>query len=447
MMVTDPPKKPIHQRFDIILNLEKWALWVCLFLVYLIPFSKISFKVLKIIPSDLSPFIFQYGIHPYINFAAQGLAFPLLFHVWLHSRNTGHFSPYYRSFIFFLMALLSLQTFLQITLVHIDQPFMMQMAGLGMGLLLIIIYGLFIPGILGPKLFWRHLTISCGTLVILSIVLFPIFGSNMYRGGRFIGLFKHIPHMVSASTFAFIGLFPQIFDDQSIKWKKKIVLIILWTLIGLVVFMTATKAAIITICIATCIGVWKLESRIKAIKLFRFAFSFLLILGLFTLGPMAGKVMVEVATGQRQLGDRPAQDGVSERIKEITRGWSYFKENPWIGKGLMFKFMNTDGVELSHYNSYKDPHNFFVSAAVIGGRPLLCFSLIAYLMMILVTIKSLIKKEPHQLTSTIFLVAHLPVFLIYHQHFSLGGIGDRVYWSIFGLLALSQGPLFKQETF
>ena len=80
----------------------------------------------------------------------------------------------------------------------------MQLAGLGMAVVLILLYSVFIPGLFPVErfVFWvKWISVSS---VLLSLIMLPVFWPFMFKGGRFIGIFKHIPHMVSCSTFAFI---------------------------------------------------------------------------------------------------------------------------------------------------------------------------------------------------------------------------------------------------
>jgi O-antigen ligase len=104
--------------------------------------------------------------------------------------------------------------------------------------------------------------------------------------------------------------------------------------------------------------------------------------------------------------------------------------------GLLYKFLNKkeEGIEVESYNSFKDPHNLFVSAAVIGGHPLFVLAILGYLLMIIGAIKGLNQNEPNRQIIGLFLLSHLPVFVIYHAHFSLGGMADRIYWLVFGYL-------------
>jgi hypothetical protein len=53
------------------------------------------------------------------------------------------------------------------------------------------------------------------------------------------------------------------------------------------------------------------------------------------------------------------------------------------------------------------------------------------------SLRGLNQKDPDKKILAIFLLSHLPVFVIYHVNFSLGGLADRVYWLVFGYMGLS----------
>ena len=64
--------------------------------------------------------------------------------------------------------------------------------------------------------------------------------------------------------------------------------------------------------------------------------------------------------------------------------------------------------------------------------------------MMAAVLKGLKENDPRQ-TMALFLLAHLPVFIIYHANFSLGGMGDRLYWLVFGYLGQEWNSLGKNK--
>lgn len=262
----------------------------------------------------------------------------------------------------------------------------------------------------------------------------------MFRGGRFIGFFKHIPHMVTASTVAFIFFFPTIFNEKRWTLKSNTLLkIITLFILGFAVLITSTKAAIGTIAITAFVGSFIFGSKKRSIRLFKISFLSCLLISIIFIGAPTTEYMYEVTTGKTSFGLRKAQDGVQTRMEEINRGWNMFERSPYFGLGLLYKFLNNseNGIEVESYNSFKDPHNLFVSAAVIGGYPLFIMAIIGYIMMIIVAFKDLGNNDPNRSIIALFLLSHLPVFVIYHAHFSIGGMADRIYWLIFGYLGQS----------
>lgn len=409
----------------------------CIILIMLLFISKLSLKWAKIVPYSIPPIIFQYGLHPYVNFIIQTIISLILIYIWIKSDKKNAMSPIYKSYIYSMMGLLCIQTLFQITLVNIGSSVLVQIAGLGMAIVLILIYGIIIPSLFDLKKFVHWMRNISVMLVVGSFLTLPLFYPDMFRGGRFVGFFKHIPHMVTASTAAFIFFFPMLFQEK--KWTLKnntpVKLVILFIL-ALSVLITSTKAAFGTIAITAFVGAFIFGPKKRSIRLFKFSFLSCFLVSVLLIGAPTSQFMYEVSTGKTGFGLRKAQDGVQTRMEEVTRGWSMFEKSPYFGLGLLYKFLNKseEGIEVESYNSFKDPHNLFVSAAVIGGYPLFVYAIIGYILMIVAAFKGLNQNDPNKQIIGLFLLSHLPVFVIYHAHFSLGGMADRVYWLVFGYL-------------
>jgi hypothetical protein len=409
----------------------------CITLIVLIFFSKLSFKWMQIVPYSAPPIIFQYGLHPFINFGLQFVIALILIFYWLKTKSLFPLSQIYKIFIYTMLAVLSIQTLFQITLVNVTQSVIVQLGGLGMAAMLILVYGVIIPSIFPIEKFTEWTNKISSFLVILSVLFLPVLFPFMFRGGRFVGFFKHIPHMVTASTAAFIFFFPKIFQDKPWTLKSNTLIKVLGLfIITMAVLFTSTKAAFGTIVITGFVGILIYGSKKRSIRLFKFTFLSCFLISVLLVGAPTSQFMYEVTTGKTGFGLRPAQDGVSTRMDEVFRGWTMFEQSPYFGHGLLYKFFSgaKEGIEVEGYNSFKDPHNLFISAGVIGGYPLLVLSIIAYLLMIAGVLKGLSQDNIHRQTMALFLLAHLPVFVIYHANFSLGGMGDRLYWLVFGYL-------------
>lgn len=430
------------------LSVTKIIDFCCITLIVLIFVSKLSFKWMQIVPYSVPPFIFQYGLHPFINFGLQFIIALILIYYWLKTKSLYPLSKFYKIFIYTLIAVLSIQTLFQITLVNITQSVIVQLGGLGMAIMLILVYGVIVPSVFPLEKFIKWVTKTSSTIVILSVLFLPVLFPFMFRGGRFTGFFKHIPHMVTASTVAFIFYFPKIFKDRTWTLKNNTLLKLLGLLIiTFAVLLTATKAAFVTILITGFVGILIYGSKKRSIRLFKFTFLSCFLIAVLLVGAPTTQFMYEVTTGQTGFGLRPAQDGVSTRMEEVFRGWDMFEKSPYFGHGLLYKFFSggKEGIEVEGYNSFKDPHNLFVSAGVIGGYPLLILSIIAYMMMIAAVLKGLKEDNVYRQTVALFLLSHLPVFIIYHANFSLGGMGDRLYWLVFGYLGQEWYSLHKKN--
>lgn len=419
---------------------EKRAQIICIFLIVLIFISKISLHVLPGIPFSLGPLIYQYGMHPYINIGLQLISFLYLMAYWCNRKSKYPLNLYYRLFIYLICAILCIQSVVQIIFINAHYSVLAQISGLIMALVLIYTYAILIPSILSIEEFIYYAKKTALWIVVISVLFLPAFFSSMFKGGRFIGFFKHIPHMVSASTLAFIFYTPEIFSLNKTGLKNHTLLkVALYFVLFFAVLLTSTKAAVISVLIALFIGFFIFGTKRRTVRLFKFTFLSAVFATIIFCGFPLIKIGTDITTGKMSFGFRPAQNGIETRWDEVTRGLDIFETSPMFGRGLMYKYLNGENASLDvdGYNSFKDPHNLFISAGVIGGYPLMVMAIIGYLVMLYYSLKGLGDPDESRRLVSLFLLAHLPVFLIYHAHFSLGGIADRVYWLIFGYMAQS----------
>ncbi|MNL70978.1 hypothetical protein D3C87_1960580 [compost metagenome] len=55
--------------------------------------------------------------------------------------------------------------------------------------------------------------------------------------------------------------------------------------------------------------------------------------------------------------------------------------------------------------------------------------------------KALIGRDLVKRQIAIYLLAHIPILVIYHVHLSLGGMADRMYWLVFGFVAANMSVI------
>lgn len=402
-------------------------------LVALVFISKISLATVPGFPREFSFLIFQHGLHPYVNVVLTLLfGLPLLF-FWWRSAKLNNLSIFYKVFLFLLGVILATQTFLQIKYVNTDESIFFQMGAMMISIFMLIIYGVIIPSFWGAKKFLNFVQAWSGFLVLMSLLVLPLFSSVVFKGGRFIGIFKHIPHMVTCSTVAFVFTLGTIV--QRTKMHDKFFDGLILGASFLCIILTGTRSSAAAALGALGLNVLLHQSISELGKVFKFSviffiFSFTLFFGVKTL-----EYGHAIATGEASIGGRQAQNGVDSRLEEIERGGEIFMEQPWIGHGLVSKFTSGHDVDVSNYNAMKDPHNILVSAGVIGGWPLLGLAAGALLMGLIGSFKSLLLSDSSKRQVAIYLIFHLPILVIYHVHLSVGGMADRIYWMIFGFLA------------
>ena len=105
---------------------------------------------------------------------------------------------------------------------------------------------------------------------------------------------------------------------------------------------------------------------------------------------------------------------------------------------MLSKFGSTDEKQVGNYNANKVPHNLFISAGVVGGWGLITLTLFGFAALILASVKSLISKNTAIQVLAIYMLTQIPIIFIYHIHLSMGGIADRIYWIIFGYMAINE---------
>lgn len=424
--------------------LNRWALFFGDALVSLFFVSKLSLAFAHFIPYNIPPLIYQGGLHPYVNILGN-----LLFGAgFILSLRKGRWNPAARIYTIYLtlfVAILAIQTFIQMAFVHPDKSMIFQVSGAVMATITVLLYGLVLPMHYPVSRFVKVMLWHAVVIVLISLGLLPIFGPSMFRGGRFVGITKHIPHMVTMSSIAAIFLisrWPKLFSEK-VSVPKVTSSLAITALSFLAVALTATKAAMGSVFLACLLALFFLGKRTRAQQWGRLFVLASMTVSLALLAPVVGDTLYEVASGERALLGRPAQNGFETRWEEVVRGGDLFLRSPHAGLGILYKFMTNSGEgDVDTYNSFKDPHNIFLSAGVIAGWPFMIIVGLGYMALIYLTFTTLRPLHRERLdidtkTLAIFLATHLPVFLIYHVHLSLGGIADRVYWCIIGYVILT----------
>lgn len=413
-------------------------------LVALMFLAKVSLGSVLPVPRSYSFLIYQQGLHPFVNVFLCALFGVPLFFLWLKVRTRNHLSGFYKLFVSLLMLTLTVQTLLQVHYVNSNESPVMQVGALLVALFMVVIYGLIIPSLWSVDDFVNFVQRWSGVLVLISLILFAVAGGNVFKGGRFIGVFKHIPHMVTCATVAFIFSLGTFLQNPSLKHKIWSALIASASFLAII--LTGTRSSAAAALAAFVLTLILHKTATNQGRIFKFAFvAFVITFSMF-FGVQSYNFARGIATGENSLGSREAQDGVASRWEEVERGSQIFLEQPWLGHGLLSKFSAGDDVDVSHYNAMKDPHNIFVSAGVTGGWPLLVLSVVALLFMLIGSLKALSSVDISKRQTAIYLLAHIPILVIYHIHLSIGGMADRLYWMVFGFVAASMAVGESRET-
>jgi hypothetical protein len=411
---------------------------VIYFLIILIFIAKVSLSSLVIFPKEIEPFIYQYGLHPYMNIAFNFFLGGLVCLNWLWKGKTLYRqSRFYRFLTFVTCLYLIFITFLQSFFVNADESLLLQMGSACMAVFTIFLYGRVIPTSVSPERFLSILKKTTVFLVGISLFLLFISPGTSFKGTRFIGIFKHIPHMVSCATLACFCLFHSLFVENSTRAKRLTNYFFLATSFFLLI-LTGTRSALAAVILGffVCLIIFKSDSPANRFLKTSVALSFVLIFMFF--GHDIADYSVAVIRGEQSLGNRAAQDGLKSRWDEVERGFEIFQKEQWMGQGLLSKFSNGQDAEISNYSANKDPHNIFISAGVVGGWGFVFLTFIALASLSIASLKSLLSKNKAIQVLAIYMITHIPILFIYHVHLSLGGIADRIYWIVIGYMTLKE---------
>jgi hypothetical protein len=405
-------------------------------------FSKLSLAFIGV-PGQVSSIIFQHGLHPYLNIILNFImGIPFIALCLQRPKNFESPRRSYRSLLFLLFVMFFIETLLQFVLMdHMKGPY--AWAALSSTIWLILIFGILIPTYLNPELTLKTISTWAINFVVLSLLLWLVRPDLTFKGGRFVGVFKHIPYMVTCASVGVIftlGRFQ--FEKSSLRR--------LWNVTGILLsfialLMTGTRSALAAVVMALVLWMLRVPTLNRSFRFFKYSAALVLSVVLLLFGNQMMEYAKDIATGKKALVEREAQDGVASRVEEVERGWEYFQTSPWLGQGLLSKFSGKDSLEVSSYNSFKDPHNIFVSAGVVGGWPFIIWTVIFLGMLIGLSVKALVSENRVMQVFAIYALVQIPILIIYHWHLSLGGMADRFYWLVFGYLALKSGLNTKVE--
>lgn len=401
-----------------------------LLLVFL---SKVSFAFMGM-PSQVSFLIFQHGLHPYMNVILSFICgIPVLFDIARRPSRMAELSKIYRTLVFFLLMILAVETILQHFFME-HQKGIFVWAALASTSWLIMMFGVFLPVLLEPRIAVRFISSWSLNFVVISLILWVLRPDLTFKGGRFVGVFKHIPYMVTCASLGItftLGRFT--FETH---WLKRV-----WLVFGVMasfvaLLLTETRSALAAALMAVLLWVLRAPSRSATFRYFKYSTALVATVIVLLFGAQMAQFASDIATGKKALLEREAQDGVASRMEEVERGWEYFQTSPWIGQGLLSKFSGQDDLDVSSYNSFKDPHNIFASAGVVGGWPFIVWTVFFLICLCTLAVRGVLSDDASVQIFAIYALVQIPILIIYHWHLSLGGMADRMYWLVFGFLAL-----------
>ncbi len=396
-------------------------------------------------PSQLGPLLFQHGMHPYINIFLSLSVGSIVILKWLWRPN--HFynqSRFYRFSLLIACLYLLLISFLQSLFVNTDESMILQLGVAFLACFTIVLFGRIIPTSLSPEKFVRILKWTTVSLCWISLAALFIFPGTSFKGGRFIGVFKHIPHMVSCGTLACFSLMYDFVLPATTRIRK-ITSWVQFTLAFLLLILTGTRSALASVLFGLVLLLVVFPSKAAANQFLKMSFILTFFLSALFFGDDVTKYAMGIARGEKSIGARAAQDGVASRLEEAERGYQIFLKDQWLGQGLLSKFSSGNEADVNNYNANKDPHNVFLSAGVVGGWGLIIITIVLLVALLVASLKTLRSKNSALRVLAVYSLSQIPIIIIYHLHVSIGGIADRIYWIIFGYMALKEYDIQKDS--
>ncbi|MFN3453514.1 MAG: O-antigen ligase family protein [Pseudobdellovibrio sp.] len=299
------------------------------------------------------------------------------------------------------------------------------------------LYSRVIPSELSAHKFFIFLKNISLTFCLLSLVALVLFPDLTFKGGRFIGVFKHIPYMVTTATVACGFMIYDLFATNKSRYKKILIFCCL-LLCLLTLILTGTRSALLAVILSYFIAFVVFPAKKALSQFLKVSTAITCLLGVLFFGNIITDHVINVIRGNESVGLRAAQDGVASRLDEFQRGLKSFQNSPFLGHGLLSKFGEINENDVGQYNANKDPHNLLVSAGVIGGIFFIVIVALGFLILIFKSMQKLKSKDPVYKVMAIYMITQLPILFIYHMHLSMGGMADRVYWLIVGYMCIKE---------
>lgn len=408
-----------------------------LFLIALIFLSKISLGFIPGFPYQESFFIFQKGMHPFINIFFNIIIGSLLIIKFFWKSNHHYLQNRFFKFYLFIFCLYLLAvTAMQAVLNEAANPWWLQISAALSACFTVVLFARVIPSELSVAKFINYTQKISVFLCYVSLVLLIIAPAMTFKGGRFIGVFKHIPYMVTVATLASIFLIYELFAKENSR-PRKIYLLVSVAVSMVALILTGTRSALFAVVLSYFLAFLFFPARKAASQFIKVSVAFSLVIATLLFGQSVSNYALEIVRGESAVGLRAAQDGVASRFSEFERGYESFSKNPIIGQGLLSKFGEINEIEVGQYNANKDPHNILVSAGVIGGIGFIAIVFIGFAGLIAVSFQKLRSAPPEFKILAIYILTHIPILFIYHVHLSLGGMADRFYWIVIGYMLIN----------
>lgn len=415
--------------------------WLFAALVILPFLSKVTLNAVGV-PERFSVLWLQGGLHPVVNSILSMILLGALVVVAFPRALPANFTDRsYLSVVLVFALLLGVQSLLQSAFVPLNVELWMHLTGLVLTVALLFGYGWLLPRVGDLEFLFSLLTWLTRGLLLFSLVVLVLRPEFAFKGTRFVGVFKHIPYMVTCGQLALLAEWHNLAVGRG--WRRAgAVFFMLLAFFALA--LTGTRSAVLCALVFMALATVRWPVRGRTPTWARRCAVYLGVVFMVTLGPFAAAEVESLLKGESSFLRRPAQNGIASRLEEVQRGLATFEESPYLGSGLLHRFGSESLESAGSYNSFRDPHNILVSAGVIGGWPFLIAVGLGLAALTVFLVKEIFTRvrdigDYRLALLDIYLFSHLPILFVYHLHLSLGGLADRIYWLFLGCVFSVRG--------
>lgn len=294
-------------------------------------------------------------------------------------------------------------------------------------LLMVVAFVFAIPSLLSTGRILSLLEYSLTILILFSMSLFIL--PDLHLGGRFRGIFVDPGVLSNISSLA-----ASIFALRFLIDRRVVHALLFMGALTLII-STGSRTALLQV--FSALFFFGLLDRTGPGPVIRGFFKryYFLCIPVFT---VAVTCLFFLGVGRLGFGAREVRNnGFLDRFMHWKTSVSNLKDNVWVGDGILSKFMEGgNGVALTHFHSYKDPHNVFIYMVQVGGLPLLTILMLLLIAVGFSSVRAIGSRNVSLSIIGALMISNFSALLFGGSLFSINNINDKIFWLFLGVLAI-----------